>query len=89
MSIGPPGRGGVVEHGVSGGFVDAVVGEVGGGDQRIVAGADDGSWVTTVLGTTAVTLAMINVIGGYFVTDRMLGMFKKKDTAPAKKEGSS
>ena len=55
----------------------------------IVAGADDGSWVTTVLGTTAVTLAMINVIGGYFVTDRMLGMFKKKDTAPAKKEGSS
>ena len=43
----------------------------------IVAGADDGSWVTTVLGTTAVTLAMINVIGGYFVTDRMLGMLKK------------
>ena len=55
----------------------------------IVVGADDGSLVTTVLGTTAVTLAMINVIGGYFVTDRMLGMFKKKDTAPAKKEGSS
>ncbi len=40
-----------------------------------------------MLGTAAVTLAMINVIGGYFVTDRMLGMFKKK--APAKKEGSS
>lgn len=28
---------------------------------------------------------MINVVGGYFVTDRMLGMFKKKDV-PAKKE---
>ncbi len=54
----------------------------------IAAGADDGSWITTVLGTAAVTLAMINVIGGYFVTDRMLGMFKKKD-APAEKEGSS
>lgn len=53
----------------------------------IAAGADDGSWITTVLGTAAVTLAMINVIGGYLVTDRMLGMFKKKGPAPAKKEG--
>ncbi len=26
----------------------------------------------------AITLAMINVIGGYMVTDRMLGSFKKK-----------
>ena len=48
----------------------------------IIAGADDGSWVTTVLGTAAVALATINVIGGYLVTDRMLGMFKKK-TGPA------
>ncbi len=32
-----------------------------------------------VLGTTAVALATINVVGGYVVTDRMLGMFKKKD----------
>lgn len=31
-----------------------------------------------VLGTTAVALATINVVGGYVVTDRMLGMFKKK-----------
>ncbi|MDO8539847.1 MAG: NAD(P) transhydrogenase subunit alpha [Opitutaceae bacterium] len=49
----------------------------------VVAGADDGSWITTVLGTTAVTLAMINVVGGYLVTDRMLGMFRRKaPTAP-------
>ena len=27
----------------------------------------------------AVALAMINVIGGYMVTDRMLGSFKKKE----------
>ena len=47
----------------------------------VAAGADDGSWVTTVLGTTAVTLAMVNVIGGYFDTDRMLGMIRKKETA--------
>lgn len=45
----------------------------------LAAGADDGSTLTTVLGTTAVALATINVIGGYLVTDRMLGMFKKKD----------
>lgn len=35
--------------------------------------------LTTVLGTVAVALASINVVGGYMVTDRMLGMFKKKD----------
>jgi len=44
---------------------------------------------TTVLGTAAVTLAMINVVGGYLVTDRMLGMFKKKDTAAKKTEETS
>jgi NAD/NADP transhydrogenase alpha subunit len=31
---------------------------------------------------------MINVIGGYFVTDRMLGMFKKKEGG-AKKGGAT
>ena len=31
------------------------------------------------LGTAAVALATINVVGGYMVTDRMLAMFKKKD----------
>ena len=29
-------------------------------------------------GRLAVTFATINVVGGYLVTDRMLGMFKKK-----------
>ncbi|HWP37686.1 MAG TPA: NAD(P) transhydrogenase subunit alpha [Gemmatimonadales bacterium] len=33
----------------------------------------------TVLGVVAVALAMINVVGGYLVTDRMLQMFRKKD----------
>ncbi len=32
----------------------------------------------TILGTLAVTFATINVVGGYLVTDRMLGMFKKR-----------
>ena len=34
--------------------------------------------LSTILGTIAVTMATINVIGGYMVTDRMLAMFKKK-----------
>ena len=33
-----------------------------------------GTW----LGASAVTFATINVVGGYLVTDRMLGMFKSK-----------
>ncbi len=32
----------------------------------------------TLLGAGAVTLATINVVGGYLVTDRMLAMFRKK-----------
>lgn len=32
---------------------------------------------STVLGFLAVVFATINVVGGYLVTDRMLGMFKK------------
>ena len=32
-----------------------------------------------ILGLAALILATINVVGGYLVTDRMLGMFKKKD----------
>jgi len=34
--------------------------------------------VTGVLAFLAVTLATVNVVGGYLVTHRMLGMFKKK-----------
>ena len=34
--------------------------------------------ITIVLGTSAVFFASINVVGGYLVTNRMLGMFKKK-----------
>lgn len=30
------------------------------------------------LGCSAIVLASINVVGGYLVTDRMLGMFKQK-----------
>ncbi len=40
--------------------------------------ADFNSSLATVLGFIAVVLATINVVGGYLVTDRMLGMFRKK-----------
>jgi len=42
------------------------------------AGAEH-SALTTWLGVTAVTFATINVVGGFLVTHRMLGMFKKRD----------
>jgi NAD(P) transhydrogenase subunit alpha len=35
--------------------------------------------LSTALGFVAIVLATINVVGGFLVTHRMLGMFKKKD----------
>ena len=35
--------------------------------------------LTTVLGFCAVTLATINVVGGFLVTNRMLKMFRRSD----------
>lgn len=46
----------------------------------MAAGTAEGSMVSTILGTLAVIFATINVVGGYLVTDRMLGMFKKKES---------
>ena len=44
-----------------------------------LAGSGANETLVTTLGTLAVTFAMINVVGGYMVTDRMLEMFKKKE----------
>jgi len=41
----------------------------------IAAGAD--TRITAILGTAAVVFAMINVVGGFMVTHRMLKMFQK------------
>jgi len=46
----------------------------------LIGAGGEGSPLTIFLGTTAVTFATINVVGGYLVTDRMLAMFKKKGT---------
>ncbi len=37
--------------------------------------------VSQILGVIAITAACSNVVGGFLITDRMLRMFKKKDTA--------
>ena len=44
----------------------------------ILSSGGDSSSITIVLGTIAVFLASLNVVGGYLVTNRMLRMFKKK-----------
>jgi H+-translocating NAD(P) transhydrogenase subunit alpha len=43
-----------------------------------VTGKGGDESLAIILGVIAVTFATINVVGGYFVTDRMLKMFKKK-----------
>ena len=43
----------------------------------VVAGRQE-STLSTILGTVAVTASMINIVGGYLITYRMLSMFKKE-----------
>ena len=44
----------------------------------LIREADSNDYLTLSFGTLGVILGMINVIGGFAVTDRMLEMFKKK-----------
>ncbi len=44
--------------------------------------------VATWLGAVAVAFATVNVVGGYMVTNRMLSMFKKKESPNRVGEGS-
>ncbi|CAN5637964.1 NAD(P) transhydrogenase subunit alpha [soil metagenome] len=45
----------------------------------IVTGmADSNDYLALVLGFIAVLMGTLNVVGGFVVTDRMLGMFRKK-----------
>ncbi len=44
----------------------------------LAAGSDASSSLVNFLGFLAVTLATLNVVGGYLVTNRMLAMFKRK-----------
>ncbi|NRA00480.1 MAG: NAD(P) transhydrogenase subunit alpha [Myxococcales bacterium] len=44
----------------------------------ILASGYEERTVSTLLGFVAIVFATINVVGGFLVTNRMLGMFKKK-----------
>lgn len=44
----------------------------------LVAGFEEASFTVDLLGFLAVLLASINIFGGFLVTQRMLGMFKRK-----------
>jgi proton-translocating NAD(P)+ transhydrogenase subunit alpha len=44
----------------------------------LIAAQTESVTVSNVLGCVAIAFATINVIGGFMVTDRMLGMFGRK-----------
>ncbi len=48
-----------------------------------VAGLGAGSWIAKIFGFLALTMASVNIFGGFLVTARMLAMYKKKE-APKK-----
>jgi NAD(P) transhydrogenase subunit alpha len=52
----------------------------------IVLGSGVSGWLSKLLLVIAVAFGTINVVGGFLVTDRMLGMFKGKKEPPAKTE---
>ena len=45
----------------------------------LVIAGEQKTTLSTVLGTVAVTASMINIVGGYMITYRMLKMFKKRE----------
>jgi NAD(P) transhydrogenase subunit alpha len=48
----------------------------------IVVGLSD-FWLDNLIGTIAIFFGTINIVGGFLVTDRMLGMFVRKPKPPA------
>jgi NAD(P) transhydrogenase subunit alpha len=45
----------------------------------LVIAGEQKTTLSTVLGAVAVTASMINIVGGYLITYRMLRMFKKRE----------
>src|SRR5690349_1147919 len=59
----------------------------------IVVGLSD-FWLDNLIGTIAIFFGTINIVGGFMVTDRMLGMFVRKpkpkpDASSAPRPGAS
>ena len=55
----------------------------------IVLGSGVSGWFSKLLLVIAVAFGTINVVVGFLVTDRMLGMFKGKRETPTKPEGDA
>ena len=51
----------------------------------VVGFADDG--LEYAIGAIAIAFGAINIVGGFMVTDRMLGMFSKKPKPKAEADG--
>jgi NAD(P) transhydrogenase subunit alpha len=51
----------------------------------IVVGLSD-FWLDNLIGTIAIAFGTINIVGGFLVTDRMLGMFVRKPRPQKKPE---
>lgn len=49
----------------------------------LIAAGEGHGGLSVILGMVAVVFAMINVVGGFMVTDRMLKMFKKESPKPS------
>lgn len=47
----------------------------------LIRSSESNDYMSLIFGTLGIVLAMINVVGGFAVTDRMLEMFKKKKKA--------
>lgn len=53
----------------------------------LIAAAPSELSPSSLMGFVAVVLASINIFGGFIVTQRMLQMYKKKDSGKAKGQG--
>jgi NAD(P) transhydrogenase subunit alpha len=55
----------------------------------ILMGQTDDSIALTIVGFIGVVLGAANIVGGFAVTDRMLGMFKRRPDADSAGEAGS
>jgi NAD(P) transhydrogenase subunit alpha len=72
-----------VTNAVSGIIIVGAIIAVGAGGMNVSSSGGvmhiGGPDISTVLGYAAITLASVNIFGGFIVTQRMLSMFRKKE----------
>src|SRR5215467_9127647 len=50
----------------------------------IITGSKDATTLSKILGFIAITAVVTNIVSGFLITDRMVKMFKKRQTGAAK-----